>query len=619
MAKRIPYIFLKQFLFWMLLFQLLRIVFLLYNYNELFNSNFLEILKVFWYSLILDTSTACYLLGVPFVIILFQSLIKWKGFYIINLWFSYFLILVAVIISVGELPLYREWHVKLNFKAISYWAQPSEVFHSAKWSELIFGTIGIVVFTGFLIYLYRKYFHVRFILDKRNFLVSFLFLITVPVLIVLGIRGGYQPIPVHQTDVYFSKNNFLNLAAVNSQWNVMASVTKNMRYKNTNPFVFYKLSEAKKTVDSLYSVEKDTTQIILTTKRPNVVLILLESFSGDLIHSIGGYDSITPNFDKMVSDGVIFSRMYGSGSLSDQGIAAVLCGYPALSNVIMVNQLDKYVKLPCVALDIQQQGYHTSFMFGGQLSYGNIKGLIYYNKFNDITEGKDFPSNIPQGRLGAHDEFLFDEWLKKINKYPQPFFAAAFTLSSHNPYDQPFPEVFNWGGDSKGFINSAYYTDSCLGDFFAKAKKQSWYNNTLFILVADHSHNSPRNWMIYSPEYRHIPMLLYGNVLIPEMKGKRMEMPCSQTDLAATLLSQLGLKHDKYHWSKNLFNPYSKPFSYYAFDGGLGWVETDNFFVFDEGQNTYYSAKYNSKEDSARINHNGKSYIEMLFQEYLEY
>ena len=158
-----------------------------------------------------------------------------------------------------------------------------------------------------------------------------------------------------------------------------------------------------------------------------------------------------------------------------------------------------------------------------------------------------------------------------------------------------------------------------MGDFFAKAKKQSWYNNTLFILVADHSHNSPRNWMIYSPEYRHIPMLLYGNVLIPEMKGKRMEMPCSQTDLAATLLSQLGLKHDKYHWSKNLFNPYSKPFSYYAFDGGLGWVETDNFFVFDEGQNTYYSAKYNSKEDSARINHNGKSYIEMLFQEYLEY
>ncbi|MBI5540546.1 MAG: sulfatase-like hydrolase/transferase [Bacteroidia bacterium] len=619
MAKRIPLIFLKQFLFWMLLFQLLRIVFMFYNYNELFNSNFLEILKVFWYSIILDVSTSCYLLGVSFILLLFQSLIKWKGFYILNLWFTYLLILVAVVITVGELPLYREWHVKLNFKAISYWSQPSEVFHTAKWSELIFGTLGIVLLTGIGIYFYRRYIHVRFKLEKRNFLVSFLFLITVPVLILLGIRGGYQPIPVHQTDVYFSKNNFLNLAAVNSQWNVMASVTKNMRYKNTNPFEFYKLSDARKTVDSLYYVEKDTTQIVLTTKRPNIVLILLESFSGDLIHSIGGYDSITPNFDKLVKDGIIFSRVYGSGSLSDQGIAAVLCGYPALSNVIMVNQLDKYVKLPCVARDLQEQGYHTSFIFGGQLSYGNIKGLIYYNKFDDIFEGKDFPSNIPQGRLGAHDQYLFDMWLGKISKYPQPFFAAAFTLSSHNPYDQPFPEVFDWGGDSKAFINSAYYTDSCIGDFFAKAKKQPWYNNTLFVLIADHSHNSPRNWMIYSPEYRHIPMLLYGNVLTAEMKGKRMEMPCSQTDLAATLLSQLGLKHDKYHWSKNLFNPYSKPFSYYAFDGGLGWVETDNFFVFDESQNVYYSAKYNSKEDSARINHNGKSYIEMLFQEYLEY
>ncbi|PIP54770.1 MAG: hypothetical protein COX07_03485 [Bacteroidetes bacterium CG23_combo_of_CG06-09_8_20_14_all_32_9] len=619
MAKRIPFIFLKQFLFWILFFQLLRLIFLFYNFNEVLNTNFIEVLKVFWYSVYIDISASCYILGFPFIVLLIESLIRWRGFYIINLWYSYLLIFTSVIISIGELPLYREWHVKMNFKAISYLSQPSEVFHTAKWSELVFGFVAIFGITALVIYLYRKFVHVRFILVKRNFIVSFLFLITVPFLIILGIRGGLHPIPLHQTDVYFSKNNFINLTAVNSQWNVTASVIKNMRYKNTNPFVFYDLEDAKTTVDSLYSVEKDTTQLILTTQKPNVVLILLESWSADLIHSLGGYDSISPNFEKMISDGVLFTRTYSSGSLSDQGIPAVLSGSPTLSYVIIVNQLDKYVKLPCIAHDLQQQGYHTSFIYGGQLSYGNIKGLIYYNKFDDIFEGKDFPSYIPQGRLGVHDQYMLQTWLGRINKYPLPFFAVAFTLSSHNPYDQPFPEIFHWGGDARNFINSAYYTDSCLGDFFRKAKTQKWYNNTLFILVADHSHNSPRNWMIYSPEYRHIPMLLFGNVIKPEFRGKKFEMPCSQTDLSATLLAQLGLKHEKYRWSKNLFNPYSKPFSYYAFDGGLGWVETDNYFVFDQSQNIYYEVKYTSATDSAKVNHNGKSYVEMLFKEYLEY
>jgi len=557
------------------------------------------------------------MLTVPYLFVFLSSLLKSKIFYIINLWYNYLIIFLCVVISISELPLYKEWRVKLNFKAISYLSRPSEVYHSAKWTEVFFGLISIIFFTAISVYFYRKFIHERFIITKRNYIFSAIFLIVFPVLLLLGIRGGYQPIPVHQSDVYFSKSNFINLATVNSQWNLMASVTKNMRFKNTNPFKFYPLKNAKTVVDSLYSVEKDTTEFILTTKRPNIVLLLLESYSADLVHSVGGYDSISPNMDKIISEGYVFSKTYGSGGLSDQGILAVLCGYPALSNVIVTNQLDKYVKVPCFARDLQDKGYFTSFMFGGQLSYGNIKGLIYYNKFDDITEGKDFPSSIPKGRLGVHDEFMFEAFLNKISKYKQPFFSMAFTMSSHNPYDQPFPEKFHWGGDAQKFINSAYYSDSCIGDFINKAKKQPWYNNTLFILVADHGHNSPKNWFIYSPEYRHIPMILFGNVIKDEFKGKSNDDPCSQTDLAATILKQLDLSTKNYHWSKNLFNKYSKPFSYYAFDGGFGWVEKNNYFVFDRSQDIYYSSSYSSKKDSVLVNKNGKSYVEMLFQEYL--
>jgi phosphoglycerol transferase MdoB-like AlkP superfamily enzyme len=439
-----------------------------------------------------------------------------------------------------------------------------------------------------------------------------------PPLIALGIRGGLMPIPIHQSDVFYSKNNFLNLTSVNSQWNLIASISKNFKYKDKNPFIYYSLTEAKNRVDSLYSVEKDTTVKILTVTKPNVVLILLESWSADLVHSCGGYDSITPNFEKLVADGVLFTKSYASGTLSDQGMAAVLCGYPTLPNVIIVNQPDKYVKIPCFPRDMQKIGYHTSFMFGGQLSYGNIKGLIYYNQFDDIFEGKDFPSSMPKGRLGVHDEYMFDFWLKRISTYPQPFFATAFTLSSHSPYDQPFPEVFPWGGDGREYINSAYYTDSCLGDFFAKAKKQAWYNNTLFILVADHSHNSPKAWNFYSKNYRQIPMLFYGNVLKSEFRGMKMDSVCSQTDLAATLLSQLGMPYEKYNWSKNLFNPYSKHFAFFGSDAASGWIDSENDFIFEYDKDNYFEANFRDLKDSLKSVKCGKSYLETLFQEYLD-
>lgn len=619
MAKWIPIYFIKQYLFWMLLFQLLRIVFLFFNFNEIDGAGIIEVLKAFWYSIPLDSSTACYILGFPFILLFFQSLLSWKGFYIVNLWYSYILIFVSVLISVGELPLYREWHVKMNFKAISYFQHPSEVFQTASWFDLLWGILALVILSAFVIFMYRKYIHVRFVVKKRNYFVSLIFFLSVPFLIGVGIRGGIQPIPLHQSDCYYSKNNFLNLTAVNSQWNLLASITKNYRYKNSNPFLYYPLSEAQNTVDSLYTVEKDTTQFILTTQRPNIVLILLESYSADLIHSLGGYDSLSPNFEKLVSEGILFTRTYTSGTLSDQGIAAVLCGYPTLPTVIVVNQPDKYIKLPCLSRDLKRSGYYTSFMFGGQLSYGNIKGLIYYNKFDDIYEGKDFPNTIPQGRLGVHDHYMLEHWLGRISSYPQPFFAAAFTLSSHSPYDQPFPEKFQWGGNERQYINSAYYTDSCLGDFFSKAKKQPWYNNTLFVLVADHSHGSPRNWDYYSHDYRHIPLLLFGSVLKPEVRGTKQESLCSQTDLAATLLAQLDIPHKHYHWSKNVYNKYSKPFAFYASDAASGWISANGYCVFEYGTENFYQRWFPSSNDSIKAVRQGKSYLECLFQEYLEF
>ncbi len=438
-----------------------------------------------------------------------------------------------------------------------------------------------------------------------------------PTFFIFGIRGGLQPIPVHLSDAYYSKSNFLNLVSVNSQWNLMNSVVKNFRYKNKNPFIFYSDKEAQHYVDELYRVEKDTTIMVLTTQRPNIVLILLESWSADVIKSLGGYDSITPEFDKLASEGILFTQTYGTGGLSDEGISAVLSGQPSLPRVIVVNQPDKYPKLPAISKDLKSVGYNNYFTFGGQLNYGNIKSYIYSIGFDAILEEKDLPNSLSRGRLGVHDGYLLPFFADELNKLTNPFFGMIFTLSSHSPYDQPSNTKFFWGGDAQQYINSMNYTDSCLGAFFRKVKTMPWYDSTLFILVSDHSHHSPRGWHPYAKEYRRIAMLWYGNVIKPEYKGYKVNTYCTQTDLATTLLNQLNISSRPYKWSKNLLNPCSKSFAYYAYDDGFGWVSDSNYYAYLHSTNSLIFHKFSSTSDSLAHLKLGNSYIQKLFDDYL--
>ena len=199
--------------------------------------------------------------------------------------------------------------------------------------------------------------------------------------------------------------------------------------------------------------------------------MILEGWSGDLIKSLEGYDDVTPNFEKLIKDGVFFENIYASGSLSDQGMAAVFSAFPAQPSVSIISQPNKYNQLPCINTELKEKNYTTSFMFGGQLSYGNIRAYMYFNGFDKIVEGKDFDSNIPCGKLGVHDEYLYQRQLKELSNEKQPFFAAMFTLSSHSPFDMPMKEKLTWGGDENGYINSVLYADQKLYEFIENDKK----------------------------------------------------------------------------------------------------------------------------------------------------
>ena len=612
--------YIRQFLFWMFFFALARLVYLLY-YIPLLKINhagFAETVAGFYHALRLDAATAAYFMIIPMLLLVLQSLWQIKLFDIINKIYTALMVFFYMLITCGEIGLYEEWKTKLNFKALLYLRHPGEVVNSANTTVFVFLVILLVVITVFAVWIYGKVFYRKIRGFQRSYLFSLLFFIITAGTSIVIMRGGFQQIPINQSESYYSKKNILNLAATNNAFNLYINVHENLKNLHGNPFIYYPLDEAEKTVDELYTIEKDTTINILTTRRPNIVLFILESWSADLIESLGGKPGITPEFHNLEKEGILFTDMLSSGSRSEQGMASIFGGFPATPISSVTIQPDKHNGLPSLIHELKQAGYTTSYYFGGQLIYGNIKAYIMYNGFDRIIEGKDFDKDkVISGKLGVHDEFTMKRVLNDMEHEQQPFFTALFTLSSHSPFDQPMEDVLDWGGNEHDYINSAYYTDRCLGEFFREARKQPWYDSTLFILVADHSHNSYNNWPYHTVNYHRIPMLFYGEAIKPEFRGITWSQPGSQVEIPATLLAQLGLPHKAFHWSRDMFNPYSPRFRYFGFDNGVIWTEPEGSFGYNADLKRY-CWDLPDDFDTGIIRH-GKSYLEVVFEEYLGY
>lgn len=624
MAKSLFLTLLKHYLFWLLLFAFGRTVFMLWNLEELHGISLGEILRSYIKALYVDTSMASYLLVLPFFILLTGSLTGKQIFLKINGYLHIILFPAFFLITFSELALYDEWHTKLNYKALWFFQNPTEVFHTATWTQLISCLGATAVCSTGAYWLFRKKINALSFPGKRNWMLAGLALI-VPGVLFIGMRGGFQTIPIQLSDAYYSHHNILNLVSLNSAYNLASSCIENSR--GGEPYAFLPQDEATKTFAGLFSESTDSTTFILTKQRPNIVLVVLEGWSADVLQSLNGIQeiSIAPHMDSIVRDGFSFPNCYASGSLSDQGMAAVFSAFPAQPLTSIITQPNKYEKLPCINKKLKAEGYHTSFMFGGQLSYGNIRSYMYFNGFDKIIEGEDFPDDIPQGKLGAHDEFLFDRQLNELRNEQQPFFASMFTLSTHGPYDFPSNTDLNYGDKEEDYVNSIHYADSCIGEFIRRAKKERWYKNTLFVFISDHSHNSPMNYEFISPPYRRIPWIFYGEVIDSTYRGMQNQKTVSQTDLASTLLGQLGIAYSDFKYSKNAFNRSSNHFAYYSFEEGFGFVRDDAWITWSiDGRASFGcpakpAEKDIRKADSLSALKNGQAILQTLSVDYWQY
>ena len=610
---------LKHFLFWLLLFTVGRIIFLLANSADIVQVRVGEVLAVFPHALRLDVSTASYLMIIPFLLLTLKLIISARWLNIILQAYQYIMLLLINILYLADALLYKEWSQKINYKALQYLQHPDEILKTATWLQTIVALIGTILLMLFFIWFYRKWILKPEITKvKYGYLKGIALLLVGAPTIFIGMRGGVSPVSISQSAAYYSKYQILNDVAVNTPYNLGHSIVKTLQISNTNHFIQMEMAEAEAIVRNLYAVEKDTTFDILNQKQVNIVFILLESWSADLIASLGGEAGITPCFAELEKEGLLLTQMYANGIRSQQGISVLLSGFPPVPVHNITDDFSKYAHLNSIVRDLKAVGYSSAFYFGGDLVYGNIKSYIMAQQFDKVIDEHDLPSSYPRGKLTIPDQYLLEHQLHDTKNLKEPFFSMIFTGSSHSPYDQPkIGEQLTWNVDELPYLNSAKYSDYALGEYFKKVRQEAWYPRTLFVLIADHSHKTYRQWSSNTAEYQHIPMLLWGEVLKEEYRGKQWDKMVSQADVPITILRQLGLPVEKYEWSLDIFNRYTKQFVSVETYGGFNWITPDGFIAYDVA-NQYQIANTFTNDSLFNVEYrNCRAFLQVLYESYL--
>ena len=579
-----------------------------------------EIMASFYHALKLDLSMTAYILVIPLFSYIYWLLngrkvveLKWLTIY------NKILIILFSIISVVNFNIYREWGSKINAKAVGFAiSTPNEALASSASSPigLTLSLLLLLIVIGFILQRWV-------VLRKLSFKASPIWLRGIAVIILvflnfLLIRGGLGGSPINQSMAYFSKEQVLNHAAVNTEWNLLSSALAARMTKN-NPYNYLSKQAADANIKELYTPAKDTTINILTTKRPNVVLVIIESFTADLTKTLGNEDGITPNFDTLIHKGVLFSNIYSSGSRTDKGLVATLAGFPTLAAGSIVKWPEKMQKIPGISQPFFKNGYQTSFFYGGESEFDNYKAFILSHNYQKLIDKNNFKGGKVT-KWGQFDEAVFDRQIEDLNKEKQPFFSTLLTLTNHEPYALPGNYKFGQADNVAKFKSTAHYTDSCINAYLNNAKKENWYKNTLFVFIADHGHLLPKNsHEIYVPQRYHVPLLFYGDVIKDECKGKKFEDVGSQADVAATILGQLDISAKEFVWSKNLLNPYAKHFAFFSWDNGMGFIDNQQCVTFDNvGKTILYNSNPKDKDLTLKTLNTAKSYLQNVYQQFIE-
>ena len=563
--------FFKYYLFWLLFFVLQKPLFMLANRSLFGTLSWRDWLLVPWHAFPLDLSVASYIM-LPFGLLMTVSyFVPARITRRISDIYTAALLLVAVVVFVTDLGVFPAWGFHPDKTLFIYLSSPAEVLACAPWQVWLAGITGILAAWGLSFFAYRYWIRIPEPADRleggRKRIAYALLLFFMTALLFLPVRGGWTTSTMNTGRVYFSDNRMLNQAAVNPVFNMVESMS--VPSFDSRRYTCMPSSEAEALVADLLPHREDGGfPVLLKTKRPDIVFLILESFSQNAWEAM-------PNLRRLAEEGIRFSRVAASSFRTDRGVVAVMSAFPGqpTSSVMLVPE--KAGRLPQIGKSLAAEGYALKFWYGGDEDFTSMRSYLVAGGFLDRVSDHSFPVSQRLSKWGVPDHILFARAAEEIagRHSTTPTLDVILSLSSHEPFKVPASDRFH-----NPYLNSIAYTDSCIGAFVETLRRGGKWENTLLVFVADHGFPYPPEVQNHEPRRYAIPVVWAGGALVHPYEVNTL---CSQIDVVPTLLAQMGIDHSEYRFGKNSLDSSSVPFAFYSFNDGFALLTEQDTVVVD--------------------------------------
>jgi phosphoglycerol transferase MdoB-like AlkP superfamily enzyme len=609
--------FASLILFWLLYFLVQRTLFLVTAGRALREASWSEILMCNVHALPLDLSTTGYILLVVSLLAGVLLFVERSWARTAVRWFLYLAVFLSAFIAVSDIALFGAWGSKIDRKALAYLAWPREAIAGITLGLFLAFLAITGVLTALGVRALKRIDHQRSFLVRPRIAAVVVSLLT-PILFFIMARGGPQDDPINKSASFYSRHRALNLGALNGMWNLL-EIAVTPEDLGKNPYEHFPRSEAEAVFTASHRTTSSPALKLSRTERPNILVILLESWSGDVIGSLGGETDVAPQFDRLAREGLLFTNFYSTGFRTEQGLCAVLSGFPAQPTTTIMRNFGKFDRLPSLVRNMNALGYSSVYWYSGNVTFANTRTYLETMGFDQVHDEKSFEART-RTRWGALDEELFAFHLKHVSERSTPFFDVLMTATSHEPFNAPVNEGFKGKDPPQRYRNTVHYTDRALGEFIAQAHAQPWYDNTLILIMPDHGHFLPLNRTSYERARHHIPLLITGGALKDELRGQRDATFGCHTDLPATLLAQMGAAHAEFEWSRDLFDPTLPHRAFWTFNEGFGMADSVQAVVYDEGSKHVIELGDSSRTaDRDRLLREGQVNIQVLLERFIEF
>ncbi|QLB12491.1 phosphoglycerol transferase MdoB-like AlkP superfamily enzyme [Bisgaardia hudsonensis] len=544
----------------------------------------------------IDVSSLCWLFSLPIILSCLFTSENGVG-KLVNFVVKIWLVLGSTFVVFMELstPAFIEtYDFRPNRLFVEYLLYPKEVFTMLATGHL-FAVISSAILTVISVIIFWKIANrvTKNLSYPRWYFRPFLFIFVVAITF-LGARSSLQHRGINPAMVAFSSDPLVNSLVLNSGYSVLFAVQQMADEANASKLygkmpieeVITTLRNVRGRPDTDYISETLPTltknQATYQGKPKNLVIILEESLGAQFIGALGDNRGLSPEFDKLASQGWLFDNLYATGTRSVRGIEAVTAGFtptPARSVVKLTGSQNGFFT---IAEMLTKRGYHTSFIYGGEKHFDNMASFFYGNGFQHIVDQNDYDNPKFVGTWGASDEDLFDKanaTFTELNKQGKPFFSLVFSSSNHDPFEFPEGRIKLYEQPQATRNNAAKYADYSIGYFFDLAKKSDYWKDTVFLIIADHDSRAYGDSIVPIKNF-HIPALIVGEGIAP----KRDNRLVSQIDMPTTLLSLIGISGNYPMLGYDLTKPEDPNRALMQFDKTLAYMRGNQVAILQQNK-----------------------------------